>query len=114
MGGNLGGSSSNNSNDVWYSSDGANWTNAPGTPWSARRGFGCVVFDNKIWVIVGQCCFVADVWYSPDGANWYQASSNTWGAHKACTSVIFRNKIYVMGGDFGNSVWYSNSDIWVP
>jgi len=41
-------------NDVWYSSDGVNWTLATDTAlWSGRYGHTSVVFDNKIWVIGG-------------------------------------------------------------
>jgi hypothetical protein len=41
-------------NDVWYSSDGVNWTQATADAWSSGHYYGTsVVFDNKIWVLGG-------------------------------------------------------------
>jgi hypothetical protein len=43
-----------NHNDVWYSSDGINWTQATSSaPFEARSSHSSVIFDNKIWVIGG-------------------------------------------------------------
>lgn len=41
-------------NDVWYSSDGVNWTDATtSTPFTKRWGHTSAVFKNTIWVIGG-------------------------------------------------------------
>ena len=41
-------------NDVWFSADGATWTQATSSAaWSARGGHSSVVYDNKIWVLGG-------------------------------------------------------------
>jgi len=103
-------------NDVWYSSDGKNWSRATfSAPWSPRHSHTSVVHDNKIWVIggfdttaPGKC----DVWYSSDGASWRQATASAaWGQRVYHSSVAFNGRIWVMGGvlvEGLNDVWYSN------
>jgi len=52
MGGEV--SSGNRWNDVWYSSNGINWTRAtPVASWSGRAYHTSVVYDNNIWVMGG-------------------------------------------------------------
>jgi hypothetical protein len=107
-------------NDVWYSSDGINWTLATdNAPWSGRWEHTSVVFDNKIWVIGGiddNWPPRNDVWYSSDGINWTLANDNApWSGRYGHTSVVFDNKIWVIGGYDGsglkNDVWYSSDGI---
>ena len=119
----IGGYSNNdNSNiyeeDVWYSSDGINWTVATeAAPWSGRFGHTSVVFDNKIWVIGGSSSsdgYKEDVWYSSDGSNWTAATENaSWSGRSNHSSVVFDDKIWVIGGYSSSGsreedVWYSN------
>ena len=61
MGGNDG---SNRFNDVWYSSNGASWTQATSSAgWTGREGPTSVVFDNKMWVMGGyDGSYRNDVW----------------------------------------------------
>src|SRR5688572_21589138 len=41
-------------NDVWYSGDGIQWTQATNAAaWSPRREHSSLVYNNKIWVIGG-------------------------------------------------------------
>jgi len=108
-------------NDVWYSSDGANWICATESAgWSKRYYHTAVVFDNKIWVLGGNATDGSrknDVWYSVDGINWTRAcSSAQWSRRRNHTSVVFDNKIWVMGGNASdgtrkNDVWYSTDGI---
>jgi hypothetical protein len=106
-------------NDVWYSTNGVNWTQATANAgWSARDGHTSVVFDNKMWVIGGISAggYRNDVWYSSDGVNWTRATTNAgWSARFAHTSVVFDNKMWVMGGYDGggyrNDVWYSSDGV---
>ena len=98
-------------NDVWYSSDGADWTQAA-TIGSGRWYHTAVVFDNKIWVLGGSDSSgdLNDVWYSSDGANWTEASSAGWPVRSAHSSVVYGGKIWVLGGSIGNKfndVWWS-------
>jgi hypothetical protein len=71
-------------NSVWRSTDenGTSWepVQQPESKlWSptgvkdiGRTGFGCVVFNKKIWIFGGYVMgtYFKDVWSSPDGVNW--------------------------------------------
>jgi hypothetical protein len=97
-------------NDVWYSTDGINWTQATDSAgWSPRWGHTSVVFDNKMWVLGGG---YNDVWYSSDGVNWIEATDSAgWSGRYGHTSVVFYNKIWVIGGWSTVSPYYRN-DVW--
>jgi hypothetical protein len=105
----------NFTNDVWYSSDGSNWTEAcAGAPFSGRNTFAAVSFKGKMWVIGGWngTTLLNDVWCSPDGIKWTQASSNAqFDPRNAHTGFAFDNKIWIIGGNGTNGVlgdvWYS-------
>ena len=62
MGGNTG------TNDVWYSTDGIDWTEATANAyWADRIRYTSVVFDNRMWAIGGDDFSggaVNDVWYA--------------------------------------------------
>jgi prepilin-type N-terminal cleavage/methylation domain-containing protein len=104
-------------NDVWYSSDGVNWTQATAAaPWSARALMGSVVYNNKMWIMGGTATFntgFGDVWYSSDGANWTEATAAApWPARYGFTALAYNNQMWVMGGTGSGSnlsdVWYSS------
>lgn len=40
-------------NDVWYSADGVNWYELPGTPWIRRHAATVFVHDNALWMVAG-------------------------------------------------------------
>jgi outer membrane protein assembly factor BamB len=122
LGGWLGGwGHAGDKNDVWYSTDGVNWTQATASAaWSEREGHTSVVFDNRMWVIGGgyhwysDYCYLHDVWYSTDGVSWTRATSSAgWSGRCGHTSVVFDNKMWVLGGNDTisgadrNDVWYS-------
>lgn len=69
--------------DVWYSSDGINWTRATSSAgWSGRRSGASIVFDDKMWIMGGYngTSNLNDVWNSSDGATWIQVTSSaSWG-----------------------------------
>jgi hypothetical protein len=50
-----------NLNDVWYSADGVNWYELPGTPWAARHAASLFVHDDALWVVAGNN-MTPDVW----------------------------------------------------
>jgi hypothetical protein len=55
-------------NDLWYSDNGVNWTDAtPLTNYTSRSAHSSVVLNNKIWIIGGYdgSNYLNDVWYSP-------------------------------------------------
>ena len=50
-----------NTNDVWYSPDGANWREVPDTPWKPRHASSVFVFEDALWMIAGNH-MERDVW----------------------------------------------------
>lgn len=102
----LGGTNPNQDfNDVWFSSDGLNWTAATlSAPWTPRCCHSVVAFDNKMWVMGGSNNHGTptdknDVWYSSDGVNWTLATASAWSyGRQAHTSIVFNGKIWVLGG----------------
>ena len=50
-----------NRDDVWYSSDGANWYELPNTPWAPRHAASVFTYDHALWVVAGNNMF-PDVW----------------------------------------------------
>jgi len=101
---------------VWCTSDGVDWESKGNAPWAGRHGFGCVVHDNKIWVIGGDQN--TDVWNTDDGVHWNKIAEKVpWGERYFPYIVSFKGKIWVMGGvriDFsaGNEMRDKYNDIW--
>ncbi len=50
-----------NSNDVWYSSDGANWYEVPDTPWAERHAASTFAYQGALWLMCGSH-LQPDVW----------------------------------------------------
>jgi hypothetical protein len=50
-----------NRKDVWYSSDGANWSELPNTPWAPRHAASVFVYQNALWMVAGNN-MQSDVW----------------------------------------------------
>jgi len=50
-----------NTKDVWYSSDGADWHELPDTPWQARHAASVFVYKNALWMVAGNH-MGRDVW----------------------------------------------------
>jgi hypothetical protein len=94
-------------NDVWYTSDGANWTQATAAaPWTARDNFTAVVGNNGIYIYGGDAgggTLLDDVWFSVDGINWTQLTSAATGTPRRLQSMFFFNqKVIIVGGDNGS------------
>ncbi|WP_165395969.1 kelch repeat-containing protein [Flavobacterium sp. J27] len=94
----------NNKNDVWFSTDGVTWTQATAAAaFSIRQGHSSVVFDNKMWVIGGHLNpsqSLHDVWFSTDGIDWLPATNNANIAFKQDhATVVFNNKMYLVNGN---------------
>jgi hypothetical protein len=64
----LEGYSGANRNDVWYSDDGSNWYELPGTPWKARHAASIFVFDGALWIVAGNN-MEPDVWKLERGSS---------------------------------------------
>jgi hypothetical protein len=103
-------------NDIWNSSDGANWTQVTpnGTIWNPRGVIcGAVVFNGRMWVIGGGTYgtpqyLYNDVWSSPDGVNWTQVAAKTpWVPRIYHSITVYDGRMWVIAGDAGNG----NGDI---
>ena len=93
--------------DVWSSSDGKNWRQVTAAAaWPARRFHGCVVYDNKIWVLGGYHQGNSnDVWFSSDGKTWAQATSpQQWSIRHEPACLVFKGSLWVLGG-FGDTLF---------
>lgn len=114
-------------NDVWSSSDGANWTCTTATaPFTGREQHTCMAFNDRLWVIGGLDAngkALNDVWSSSDGVTWrMEQDSAAFPPRYGHASVVFDNKMWVIGGfsplvigsRFGyyrNDAWYSSDGV---
>jgi N-acetylneuraminic acid mutarotase len=113
----IGGQNSGNTynNDVWYSSDGANWQEAAAaTAFTGRQSSASVSYNNEIWEIAGfdSTGCKSDVWYSSDGANWQKATAGAaFGPRTGHACIVFNNVIWVLAGyncsGYLNDVWWA-------
>jgi hypothetical protein len=105
-------------NDVWYSEDGRDWTQAAGhAPWSPRAFHTALVFDGKLWVMGGGNYWpspsaVNDVWSSTDGRRWTRVIEHApWPGRIWFSSVVYRDRMWILGGWSGNPSKNWN-DVW--
>jgi len=101
-------------NDVWCSSDGANWTCiSQHAPWTPRMWFISKVYKNKMWIIGGYDNMhhtnLGDVWFSEDGVNWHKfVSERSFSARHEPACYVFDGSLWVVAG---NS-WPVQNDVW--
>ncbi len=114
-------SATENTNDVWSSSDGYNWSIVTeAAPWKQRNSFSAVVFDEKMWVIGGENYSYetgykrfTDVWSSTNGLDWTLVTDNAqWGERSSSKVVVYEDKMWLLGGYkySGGPIWLN--DIW--
>ncbi len=105
-------------NDVWSSSDGANWREeTKATKWPPRRSMSVVEWQGKLWLMGGWSPdggYRSDIWNSVDGITWALATSSAaFPPREGQTVNIFQNKLWLIGGvNFDqrktyNDVWFS-------
>lgn len=105
-------------NDVWYSENGKDWTEATANaPWSPRYDHTVVVYKDKLWLIGGMTTgnsIYKDVWVSEDGANWTLVTdSPPWLPRHGHFSTDYKGLLWIIGGwceekDKGlNDTWVS-------
>jgi hypothetical protein len=101
-------------NDVWCSSDGANWTRVlEHAPWEERMWFVSKVYAKRMWIIGGfsnrKSVNFAESWYTEDGATWRRLESDPhWSARHEPTCYVFDKSLWVVAG---NS-WPLMNDVW--
>lgn len=120
MGGETETTESNLIGDVWYSADGANWTQATANaPWGERGYHASVVFDNKMWVMGGRYGDnwddTNDIWYSTNGVSWTQAiGTAAWPPINSGDGLgvfTLNDELWMIGN---NDVWKSSNGIdWI-
>ena len=89
-------------NDVWSSTDGANWDrHVEYAPWGARQYHDVAVFDDKLWVMEGYdgSSNLNDVWYSPDGVNWYEVTNTPWPTRHAASVFVYDDALWMVAGN---------------
>jgi hypothetical protein len=112
-------------NDVWYSTNGADWTLATGNAeFQQRFSFRTYDFNNKIWVIGGVDSshnMYNDVWNSSDGVTWTQITANAnFIGRNSYSGFVFNNYMWVIAGyddltskDYNNCSYSGEAnDVW--
>ena len=109
-------------NQVWSSSDGANWDRVTeAAEWSPRLAAGAVVFNDRMWILGGtenyyfgdETSLKNDVWSSVDGQHWEQETAAApWSPRAYHQTVVLNDRIYLLGG--GNYVpeHQAYNDVW--
>ena len=105
-----------NSNSIYSSADGVNWTelSVSGSIWDARRIHTTLVYDDKLWVLAGDSGYNRDdYWYSSDGTQWHEAtaSGSKWEARSVHTSVNYAGRMWMLGG-YGSTGDKQLNDVW--
>jgi hypothetical protein len=101
--------------DVWYSSNGADWTLATGNAgFQGRSNMAAFVYDNELMITCGfgnSGAMYRDVWRSPDGVHWYLCNMNPPYPMKDTEGVVYNGVAWILGGMAGsgtlNDVWYT-------
>lgn len=104
--------------DVWYSSDGASWTEVipQGELWDQRSEHCFVASSHHMFIVAGILDdtgeILGDIWYSTDGVTWTEhvASGEKWVARHQQSCALFENKLWVAGGRDSDSD--TLSDVW--
>jgi dihydrofolate reductase len=110
---------SDESNDVWSSTNGKTWTpvkdnNENG--FSARNGHTSAVFDDKMWVIGGNDStqLLNDVWSSTNGKTWIEETDNNprFSIRFRHTSEVFKKRIWLLAGSPMSDISSKSNDVW--
>jgi hypothetical protein len=114
IGGRPGTSAGSELNDVWFSSDGINWTQS-----TANAAFGgrfihkVLALNGKMYLLGGRnnsssSVFAEEVWSSADGVNWTLETDQAGFCCRGFSAVVFNNRLWYIGG-FTDNV-YSSAD----
>jgi len=105
-------------NDVWYSTNGKDWTLATEhAGWSPRAYHQAAVVGDKIYVFGGgnyvpEHHAKNDVWSSADGVHWEQMTEAApWHPRLWFSSVVYRDRMWVLGG-WSNNPSRNWGDVW--
>lgn len=96
--------------EIWSSADGEHWRDDGWGPWSGTHACGCVVFNNRMWIVGGNG--YPDVWVSDNGVAWTRLlAAGPWGRRYKAYVVAHAGRIWLMGGyDYLSFVPFN--DVW--
>jgi hypothetical protein len=104
-------------NDVWSTTDGANWVQeSASASWGTRYSHQVLTYDDKLYLLGGFASSenVNDVWVSSNGTTWTQTTRPAqWTERRDHRASVFNGKLWVLGGfstDYQNDVWSSDLD----
>ncbi len=93
--------------DVWWTTNGVDWTRATASAdfW-ARAYHSAVVFDNRMWLLGGMSydsegmpLLLDDAWTSTDGQTWTEvAAAASFFPRMRSTAAVFGGRLWVFGG----------------
>lgn len=101
-------------NDVWCSTDGANWTRVlEHAPWAPRMWSVAEAYAGRLWLIGGydnrHHCNLGDVWTTTDGKNWQPFESPVrFAPRHEVTPYVFDGSLWVVAGN----TWPVVNDVW--
>jgi len=110
------------SNQVWSSTDGAEWKQVNrAAAWTPRIAAALVEFRGRMWLLGGtenyyfgnERSLKNDVWSSADGNDWKQETAGAgWSPRAYHQAAVLNDRIYVFGG--GNYVpsYHAKNDVW--
>jgi len=107
-------------NEVWRSADGVNWTRVvtTGAIFSPRSSHRVVAFNNRLWVIGGLDYFTTEgstpnfnneVWSSADGVSWTQHPNPGFAARASHEAVVLNGRLWIIAGSIASGVV---NDVW--
>jgi hypothetical protein len=107
--------------EVWYSTNGLNWSIVRWTPdansFGARYAFQAFEGENYVYILGGKdnTNYKNDLYRTEDGYNWYPCTLNSNGdtfPERGYFQIVeFNNKMWLIGGrnssDFLGDIWYT-------
>lgn len=114
-------------NDVWWSTDGEDWTKityGTGDVWSNRGLFATTIYDNKIWISGGYngASVLSEVWSTSNPeVEWAKVSLSSGFGNIALHQMVAYNdgageRLWILGGfnltspNTKNNIWKANAD----
>ena len=98
-------------NKVFNTTDGINWTMVASNPaFSVRRILSGTIFSNKMWVIGGLSGSTEprDVWCSSDGITWTKQSNDVWGSHiRGSVCLTFVDRMWLVGVPGSTKIYWT-------
>jgi hypothetical protein len=101
-------------NDVWVSSDGAQWERVvEHAPWTPRMWFIAKPYAGELWIIGGfdnvNGRNLGDVWHTRDGKKWIQLTAEpVFAPRHEPTCYVYDGSLWVVAGN----TWPVVNDVW--